>query len=222
MCVALAALDATVHVTGPTGERAIAFADFHRLPGDTPQRDTNLQRRRDHHGGRAAGAGLRRELHLSEDPRPPVLRVRAGVGRRGAGAGRRHDQGGATRARRRRAQAVAERRRRSSAARASWRTTTTFARAADIAAARRQGLRAQHLQDRPGAPRHRPRADAGGAGTPQSQSNKKIVSEPWRATSAAAPSCKAPCARGTWVGWHRQRVHGWRNRGATGHQASKP
>ena len=43
MCVALAALDATIHVAGPSGERAIAFADFHRLPGDTPQRDTNLQ-----------------------------------------------------------------------------------------------------------------------------------------------------------------------------------
>jgi xanthine dehydrogenase YagS FAD-binding subunit len=42
MCVALAALDATVHVTGPDGERTIAFADFHRLPGGTPQRDTNL------------------------------------------------------------------------------------------------------------------------------------------------------------------------------------
>ncbi|MPZ39335.1 MAG: xanthine dehydrogenase family protein subunit M [Rhizobiales bacterium] len=43
MCVALAALDATVHVTGPDGERTIMFADFHRLPGDTPQRDTNLR-----------------------------------------------------------------------------------------------------------------------------------------------------------------------------------
>jgi xanthine dehydrogenase YagS FAD-binding subunit len=42
MCVALAALDATVHVVGPTGSRAIAFADFHRLPGDTPHIDTNL------------------------------------------------------------------------------------------------------------------------------------------------------------------------------------
>jgi xanthine dehydrogenase YagS FAD-binding subunit len=42
MCVALAALDATVHVMGPSGARSIAFADFHRLPGDTPQRDTNL------------------------------------------------------------------------------------------------------------------------------------------------------------------------------------
>jgi xanthine dehydrogenase YagS FAD-binding subunit len=42
MCVALAALDARVHVAGPAGERAIAFADFHRLPGNTPQLDTNL------------------------------------------------------------------------------------------------------------------------------------------------------------------------------------
>jgi xanthine dehydrogenase YagS FAD-binding subunit len=42
MCVALAALAATVRVAGPRGERTIAFADFHRLPGDTPQRDTNL------------------------------------------------------------------------------------------------------------------------------------------------------------------------------------
>ena len=42
MCVALAALEARVHVAGPAGERVIAFADFHRLPGDTPQRDTNL------------------------------------------------------------------------------------------------------------------------------------------------------------------------------------
>jgi xanthine dehydrogenase YagS FAD-binding subunit len=43
MCVALAALDAKVHVAGPAGERSIAMTDFHRLPGTTPQRDTNLQ-----------------------------------------------------------------------------------------------------------------------------------------------------------------------------------
>jgi xanthine dehydrogenase YagS FAD-binding subunit len=42
MCVAMAMLDATVHVTGPAGDRVIPFADFHRLPGDAPQRDTNL------------------------------------------------------------------------------------------------------------------------------------------------------------------------------------
>jgi xanthine dehydrogenase YagS FAD-binding subunit len=43
MCVALAALEASVHVAGPNGERVIAFNDFHRLPGNTPQLDTNLQ-----------------------------------------------------------------------------------------------------------------------------------------------------------------------------------
>jgi xanthine dehydrogenase YagS FAD-binding subunit len=43
MCVALAALEAKVHVAGPAGQREIAFADFHRLPGDTPQHDNNLQ-----------------------------------------------------------------------------------------------------------------------------------------------------------------------------------
>jgi xanthine dehydrogenase YagS FAD-binding subunit len=43
MCVALAVLEAQIHVTGPGGERIIPLADFHRLPGDTPQRDTNLE-----------------------------------------------------------------------------------------------------------------------------------------------------------------------------------
>ncbi|PWC50248.1 xanthine dehydrogenase family protein subunit M [Azospirillum sp. TSA6c] len=42
MCVALAALDAVVRVSGPTGERTIPFADFHRLPGDTPHIDSSL------------------------------------------------------------------------------------------------------------------------------------------------------------------------------------
>ena len=44
MCVALAALEAVVNVEGPQGARTIPFADFHRLPGDTPQVDTNLRR----------------------------------------------------------------------------------------------------------------------------------------------------------------------------------
>jgi xanthine dehydrogenase YagS FAD-binding subunit len=42
MCVALAALDAKVHVEGRGGARVIEFADFHRLPGDTPERDNLL------------------------------------------------------------------------------------------------------------------------------------------------------------------------------------
>jgi xanthine dehydrogenase YagS FAD-binding subunit len=42
MCVALAALDAVVNISGPAGDRSLPFADFHRLPGDTPQLDNNL------------------------------------------------------------------------------------------------------------------------------------------------------------------------------------
>jgi len=42
MCVALAALEAVVNISGPDGERTIPFADFHRLPGDTPNIDNNL------------------------------------------------------------------------------------------------------------------------------------------------------------------------------------
>ena len=44
MCVALAALDAQVKVAGANGaERMIPFADYHRLPGDTPELDNNLK-----------------------------------------------------------------------------------------------------------------------------------------------------------------------------------
>ena len=57
MCVALAALDATVNIEGPTGARVVPFADFHRLPGETPDIDTQS----------AAG-----ELITSVDLRVPV------------------------------------------------------------------------------------------------------------------------------------------------------
>lgn len=43
MNVALAALDATVHVLGPKGERKVSFGDFHLLPGAHPERETVLQ-----------------------------------------------------------------------------------------------------------------------------------------------------------------------------------
>ena len=43
MCVALAALDAVVQVQGSNGSREIAIADFHTLPGDTPEIETELQ-----------------------------------------------------------------------------------------------------------------------------------------------------------------------------------
>lgn len=44
LCIALAALDAVVLVTGAKGDRRIAFKDFHRLPGDAPQRDNTLEK----------------------------------------------------------------------------------------------------------------------------------------------------------------------------------
>jgi xanthine dehydrogenase YagS FAD-binding subunit len=43
MGIALCALDATIRLRGPQGERTIAIADFHRLPGDTPQIDANIE-----------------------------------------------------------------------------------------------------------------------------------------------------------------------------------
>ncbi|GIF16018.1 FAD binding domain-containing protein [Actinoplanes teichomyceticus] len=43
MAVALAALDAVVRVDGPAGARAVTVTELHRLPGDTPERDTTLQ-----------------------------------------------------------------------------------------------------------------------------------------------------------------------------------
>jgi xanthine dehydrogenase YagS FAD-binding subunit len=42
MAVALAALGAVINVEGVSGERHIPFKDFHRLPGDHPEKDTNL------------------------------------------------------------------------------------------------------------------------------------------------------------------------------------
>src|SRR2546421_7628911 len=43
MCVAMAALEATIHVQGARGSREIAFGDFHLLPGNTPNRETVLE-----------------------------------------------------------------------------------------------------------------------------------------------------------------------------------
>ncbi|RBY87805.1 xanthine dehydrogenase family protein subunit M [Blastococcus sp. TF02A-30] len=43
MAIALAALDAVVHVVGPAGERTVPFGELHRLPGDDPSRDTVLE-----------------------------------------------------------------------------------------------------------------------------------------------------------------------------------
>ena len=44
MCVALAALQAKIELEGPQGKRSVPFAEFHRLPGNDPSRDTVMRR----------------------------------------------------------------------------------------------------------------------------------------------------------------------------------
>lgn len=53
MAVALAALDAVVHVSGPDGDRTVSLDDFYRLPGDDPTRETTLR-----HGDLVTGVEL--------------------------------------------------------------------------------------------------------------------------------------------------------------------
>src|SRR5439155_5320221 len=97
---------------------------------------------------------LRHELHVPEDSRPTLVCVRPRFCRGWARARWRHYQGGTLRARGRRAQAVARSTGRSRAARAACQCRDVRSRGGR-AAARRQGLRAQHLQDRSRAPVHR-------------------------------------------------------------------
>src|SRR5215204_1374757 len=74
MCVALAALNAKVHVAGPSG------GTHHRVDGfPSPARQHAPARHqpapeRDHYGDRASGAGVRQELFVPENSRPPLLR----------------------------------------------------------------------------------------------------------------------------------------------------
>ncbi len=109
MANALAALDAVVRIRDAAGrERTVPVtrlspsARRHAAAGHKPAT------RRAHRGHRAAGVAVCAALVLPEGPRPRVVCVRAGRRRRGAGAGGRHDQAGARRARQRGAQAVAQ------------------------------------------------------------------------------------------------------------------
>ena len=84
MAVALAALDARVHVRGPDGERTIPMPGLHRLPGDEPERDTVLG-----HGELITAVELPapavgRPLALPQGARPRLLRLRGRLGRRRA------------------------------------------------------------------------------------------------------------------------------------------
>ncbi len=111
MAVALAILDAQVQVLGPDGARTVPFAQLHRLPGDRPDRDTVLE-----HGELITAIDLPAApvavaVDLPQGARPPLVRVRAGLGRGRRRGGRRAAGGRADRVRRDRAPAVAGRHR---------------------------------------------------------------------------------------------------------------
>ena len=118
MCVALALLEAKVHVSSAHGDRVIAFAEFHRLPGDTPQRDANLDAGEIITAVELPPKGFATNYTYLKNSRPALLRIRPGFRRGRARARWRHHQGRPLRAWGRRAQAVARSRGRSRVARA--------------------------------------------------------------------------------------------------------
>ena len=87
---ALIALDAQVEIAGPKGTRTMPFAKLHRPPGDTPHVETTLAPGELITAFRRAGGAVGPALAVPEDPGPPVLRVRAGLGGRRARSRRRH------------------------------------------------------------------------------------------------------------------------------------
>lgn len=91
MCVAMAALEATIHVQGPQGARAIPFGEFHLLPGRHAAARNGAGAGRPDHTRDAAAAGCGKQAGLSEAARSSVLRVRPGIGSRGGHDRRRED-----------------------------------------------------------------------------------------------------------------------------------
>ena len=87
MCVALAALDATVNVAGPAGTRSMPFAEFHRLPGETPHIDTNLQAGELITSVDLPRAASARRVGVPQGAGSRQLRLRAGLRCRGVARG---------------------------------------------------------------------------------------------------------------------------------------
>ena len=85
MCVAMMALEATIHIQGRAGERAVPISDFYFVPGNTPQRENVLAPGEliTHVTLTAAGSGY--ALALPEAARSRFLRICIGFGcRRGS------------------------------------------------------------------------------------------------------------------------------------------
>ena len=88
MCVAMAALEATIHVQGPKGSRAIPFGDFYLLPGRHTKPRNSARTGRPHHARHAPAGQAGKQAGVSEAARQGVVRIRPGVGGR-----RDHDRG---------------------------------------------------------------------------------------------------------------------------------
>ena len=161
-CVPLVALDAVVEIEGQDGRREIALEALHRLPGDTPERETVLEPGELIVAVRlpAAARALCRACPLSQGPRAHLLRLRRRLGRGCARASR------AAASARRGSRSAASPQSRGAPARPKqcWRapapTPAAFRRAARGRAGRRKAVRRQRLQDRARAAHRRARADA--------------------------------------------------------------
>ena len=148
-CVPLVAFDAVVEIAGKTGHREVSLESFHRLPGETPERESVLEPGELIVAVRlpAEAAGFCIARPLSEGARAHVVRLRSRVGCRWIADRGRRDRRGADRPWRRRAEAVACTRGRDGA---GWRA----ARWCRVPACRRGGarrcdaVRRQRLQDR--------------------------------------------------------------------------
>ncbi len=174
MCVALAMLEAKVHVAGPVGRARHRICRFPSAARGYAATRQQSRAGRDHHRDRAAGARICGELHVSQDSRSPLLCVRSGIGRGRTRARRRHHQRGAPCARRRRAQALA-RPAAEAALRGQAANQATFTQAADLVLRDARGF-AHNTFKIDLARRCIVRALSQAArGTPQSQSNKKIA-----------------------------------------------
>ena len=89
LCVALAALDAEVEVRSARGTRRIPIGGLPPAARRHPAPRDRARRRRADHRRRAAGGPAGGELALPQGPRPGLVRVRAGLGGRGARGDRR-------------------------------------------------------------------------------------------------------------------------------------
>ena len=174
MCVALAALEATVQVAGPGGERAIPFAEFHRLPGDEPELDTNLGPSELITAVELPAEGFAKHytyLKLRDRLSYAFALVSVAAALRD---GRRQDRRGPARAGRRRPQAVARCWRRRRCCAASRRRAELRGGRPITSCARRPGLRHNDFKIEL-ARRAIVRAlSQAAAGTPQAQTDKRI------------------------------------------------